>query len=273
MGDQPGDQRSQVNHLDDAQWLAGECESRSASSIARELGVAPDTVLRAMRLHGIPVRFATSQRPTPRAELDDASWLAERHERMTPAAVADELGVAESTVRRALERHGIRLRTRSTGQRFRSPPELNDPAWLAEQYETKPASRITRELGVSKEAVHKAMVRHDVEAEGPWVRRDTTRLQQPARAQLEQVWNEAGTIKAVALRFNVSHNTAVIWLADVGIFVKDTPAISRSDLVAAIEAGRTIRQIAAEHRVTGRTVQVELRRFGLVEAHRRRPVH
>jgi hypothetical protein len=53
--------------------------------------------------------------------------------------------------------------------------------------------------------------------------------------------------------------------------VKDTPAISRTDLVAAIDAGRTIRQIAAEHRVTGRTVKVELRRFGLVEAHRRRP--
>ena len=47
--------------------------------------------------------------------------------------------------------------------------------------------------------------------------------------------------------------------------------ISRTDLVAAIEAGKTIREIATEHRVTGRTVQVELRRFGLVEAHRHRP--
>jgi hypothetical protein len=87
-----------AGRLDDADWLARECETRSARSIARELGVAPDTVLRAMRIHDIPVRFATSQRRPPRAELDDPAWLAERHDRMTPGSIADELGVAEATV-------------------------------------------------------------------------------------------------------------------------------------------------------------------------------
>jgi hypothetical protein len=78
-------------------------------------------------------------------------------------------------------------------------------------------------------------------------------------------------VSPAARRFDVSHTTAAIWLGDAGIFVKDTPVISRRDLVAAIKTGKTIREIATEHRVTGRTVQVELRRFGLVEAHRHRP--
>lgn len=257
--------------LGDTEWLREQCETRSASSIARELGVAPETVLRAMRLHGIPVRHARSHRPRLRPELNDPVWLAERHDRMPPAAIADELGVADSTVRRALETHGIAIRDRSSGQRFRSPPELKDPEWLRAQYATKPASLIADQLGVSKAAVHKAMDRHGVDADGPWVRRDTTRLEHPSQSELERAWDQEGSIKGVARRLEVSHTTAAIWLADVGIFVRDSPAITRRDLLAAIEAGHTIREICVDHRVTDRTVQVELRRFGLVREHRHRP--
>jgi hypothetical protein len=68
----------------------------------------------------------------------------------------------------------------------------------------------------------------------------------------------------------VSVNTAAVWLADIGIFVKETPAISRRDLQSAIDDRRSIKDICREHHVTGRTVAVELRRHGLLEARKKR---
>jgi hypothetical protein len=68
----------------------------------------------------------------------------------------------------------------------------------------------------------------------------------------------------------VSVNTTAVWLADVGIFVKDTPAISRRDLLDAISKGHTIADICHDHHVTDRTVAVELRRQSLLEAHKKR---
>jgi len=65
-------------------------------------------------------------------------------------------------------------------------------------------------------------------------------------------------------------NTAAIWLAEVGIFVNDTPAISRSDLETAIASQDSIDTIRRRHRVTDRTVVVELHRHGLFADHRRR---
>ncbi len=45
----------------------------------------------------------------------------------------------------------------------------------------------------------------------------------------------------------------------------------RANPLAAIDAGKSINEIAADHGVGDRTVSVELRRHGLVERHRRRP--
>ena len=170
--------------LDDADWLAEQCETRSASSIARELGVAPDTVLRAMRLHQIPVRFATSKRHPVRPELDDAEWLADRYAQGSVRAIADELGVAEATVNRALQRHGIAIRDTSSTQRLRMPAELYDADWLREQYASKSGAQIADVLGVSKPAIHKAMARVGIDLDGSWVRRDTTRLTRPSTASV-----------------------------------------------------------------------------------------
>ena len=258
-------------HLHDIDWLADQCESRSASSIARELGVATETVLRAMRLHKIPVRFATSERRPLRPELDDADWLADRYAGTAVGVIAKELGVAESTVTRALEGHGIEIRDTSETQRLRMPAELYDTDWLREHYASKSGAQIAAELGVSFSTVHKAFARAGVDTDGPWVRRDTVRLKRPTDQQLKRAWVSNRTIKSVANEFGVSPGKAAVWLAEVGIFLHEVPAISKSDLLDAIAAGRSIGEIAADLRVADRTVMVELRRHGLVDQHRHRP--
>ena len=260
--------------LNDIEWLTEQAATRSASSIARELGVASDTVLRAMRLQGIPVHFGTSQRqPDPIAVLEDADWLAEQYESKSAETIGRELDVHPGRVRKALERHGIPIRGPGDRQKFRTPAELDDVDWLRQRYESEGRSgaQIAEELDVSFAAVHKAMRRLGLEAEGAWVRRDTTRLKRPSRSQLEQAWRSEQSIKGISRRFGVAHTTAAVWLADVGIFVHDTPAISRSDLLAAIDAGKSIRAIATDHGMTDRTVMIELRRHGLRDAHRLRP--
>ena len=68
----------------------------------------------------------------------------------------------------------------------------------------------------------------------------------------------------------VSVNTAAVWLADIDIFIQDAPVISRRDLQDAIDKRQSIDDIRRQHHVTGRTVAVELRRHGLLEAHKKR---
>jgi transposase len=257
--------------LHDRDWLDGEAAERSARAIGRDLGVTADTVLRAMRLHNIPVQFATAPHKSRRPELDDREWLSAQYEQRTAAQIGASLGVAVSTVIAALERHGIRLLDARAKQRRQMPPELDDPEWLRQRYATAAGAQIAAELGVSIATVHNTMHHFDIEADGPWVRRDTTRHQRPSDRQLAKVWDANGTIRSISQAFGVAHTTAAVWLADAGIFVNDVPAISRRDLVTHIAAGDTIAQIAKQHHVTDRTVSIELRRHHLIEAHRHRP--
>lgn len=209
---------------------------------------------------------------TDRSKLNDGEWLADRYASASLGTIARELGVAPETVRRAMRRHGIEVRDRSSGQKFRAAPELHDPDWLREQYAAgQTGAQIAALLGVSLAAVHHAMARHGIETDGSWVRRDTTRLQRPPKRAIERLWNRHGTIKGVARELGAAHTTTAVWLADVGVFLHDVPAISRRDIERHIDAGRTIAEIAAAHRVADRTVMIELRRHGLVDAHRLRP--
>ena len=47
--------------LDDRKWLAKRYSEASSETIAKQLGVAPETVRRALRRHGIPVRPVPTQ--------------------------------------------------------------------------------------------------------------------------------------------------------------------------------------------------------------------
>jgi hypothetical protein len=176
--------------------------------------------------------------------------------------------VSDATVNTAMVRLGVDRRRRGATQAMRRPPLLEDPSALAEALSTKSVADIASELVVSVPTVQVAMRRLGVKS--PWKFDGATHHTPPDEAALADAWANEETIKGVARRFDVSVNTAAIWLARIGIFVSDVPAISRRDLLRAITNGDSLDVIRRRHGVTDRTVVVELHRQGFWEAHRRR---
>jgi hypothetical protein len=167
-----------------------------------------------------------------------------------------------------MARLGVPRRTLGETQTLHRPALLDDRTALAEAVRTQSVAEIAAELAVAAPTVHVAMRRLGVRS--PWKFDGWNRLTPPDQAVLAAAWAHETTVKGVARRFEVSVNTAAIWLARIGVFVTDTPAISRTELLGAIERGDSIETIRRRHRVTGRTVVVELHRHGLHDAHHRR---
>jgi hypothetical protein len=185
--------------------------------------------------------------------------------------IADELGVNPQMVLAAMHEHGIERRGHSAMQQFRSPTELDDGEWLRQRFSEVSARVIAKELDVTPRTVYLALERHGIDAtRSPWLNLGHVRLTPPEEATLRTIWETEETIKGAARQLGVSVNTAAVWLADIGIFIKDTPVISRRDLQDAIDKRLSVADICRQHHVTGRTVAVELRRHGLVEAHKKR---
>lgn len=263
---------SRRTELNDPDWLASNYTTRTVADIATELDVHIATVYEALRRHGITIRGpADSRRLRRPAQLSDAEWLRDRYEHATSTMIAEELGINPQMVCAAMHEHGIERRDRSAVQRFRSPAELDDAGWLRERFSEVSARVIADELGVTGRTVCLALERHGVDvARSPWVNQGYVRLTPPDEAVLLRLWETEETIKGVARQLGVSVNTAAVWLADIGIFIKDTPVISRRDLRDAINKQQSIDDICHQHHVTGRTVAVELRRHGLPKAHKER---
>lgn len=97
-------------------------------------------------------------------------------------------------------------------------------------------------------------------------------IQPPPADVVEQWWDTDATIIRIARSGGVSVNAAAIWLAKIDIFVNDTPAICRRDLLATIAAGDSLETIRRRHHVTEQTVVIDLRRPDLFDAHRRRHI-
>ena len=96
-------------------------------------------------------------------ELDDAAWLKDQYDtgRRTTADIAAELGCSPSAVCNALARHSIPARAAR-----RRPVELDDAAWLKDQYDTggRTTTDIAAELGCGPTAVCDALARHSIPA-------------------------------------------------------------------------------------------------------------
>jgi len=156
-------------------------------------------------------------------------------------------------------------------QRFRTPAALDDGEWLRRRFSEVSPPVIAAELGVARRTVYLALERHGIDAaRSPWLNRGHVRLTAPDEGTLRRIWETEETIKGVARQLSVSVNTAAIWLADISIFLKDVPVISQRDLQRAIDDRQSLKEICRQHHVTARTVTVELRRHGLLEAHKKR---
>ena len=258
--------------LDDPDWLASNYATRQVTDIAAELGVSPATVYDALHRHGIAVRHPGDSRRRRRPEqLQDPDWLRNRYEQSSATTIAKDLGVDRQMVYAAMEHYGIERRDRSAMQQFRSPANLDDGEWLRQRFSEVSARAIAAELGVANRTVYLALERHGIDVtRSPWLNLGHVRLAAPDEPTLSRIWDAEETVKGVARQLEVSVNTAAVWLADIGIFVKDVPVISRRELQEAIDQRQSIKDICRQHHVTGRTVAVELRRHGLLEAHKKR---
>lgn len=183
------------DRLTDRAWLAEQAEMRTATVIAHELGCSPGTVLRAMRLHVMPVRSGVNTRRISRSELDDVQWLRDRYAAASVQTIATELGLGPGIVTAALERHGIPIRVGGDRQKFRAAVELHDAEALRQAYESRSVVEVAKDLGVSVPVAYVAMRRNGVKASPSWVRRDITRLKRPSKRALERVWL-LGTVRS-----------------------------------------------------------------------------
>lgn len=118
------------------------------------------------------------------AFLNDANWLGSQYvdQGRTMKQIADLAGVSETTVLRALKRHGVEPRprggrVRQSAAALRQPetpaprcprpskhPQLEDRGWLSGRYEQEGLTvrEIAAELRASPASVHKALSNHQV---------------------------------------------------------------------------------------------------------------
>jgi transposase len=243
----------------------------SVAALARQAGVSASTVLRALIRHGIK-RRPRNQHRRPRSAhlLDDATWLADRYRTRTGVEIAEELGVSTTTVYAAMARNQIPRRTTSSTLSL-SRPGLADPTWLRSAVQRDSSGSIAAELDVSAGAVTDAYRRAGIDpAVTPRLYARGKPRQRPPAAVLQTAWDAEGSYRGVARRIGVAHPTAAVWLAEIGVYADETPAISRASLESAINNSWSLNRIATEHRVAVTTVRIELHRHELFNAHRTR---
>jgi transposase len=152
--------------LDDPQWLRRRYVQDGASirQMAAECAVKPDTMRAALDRAGIEVRPKGPWVHHP-PQLRDTAFLRDAYldRGMTIAAIAEDVGVTDSRVVRALADAGIPRRAHGGGRPC-AAPELHDEAWLRRAYieERRTLRAIGIELGCSTRPVWDALRRFGI---------------------------------------------------------------------------------------------------------------
>jgi hypothetical protein len=135
-------------------------------------------------------------------------------------------------------------------------PELHNRRWVRTQYVTdgRSVAEIATGLGASPTSVHRAISAFGL---APVARR----LSRASQTRLRATWRRVGTVRGLARLLGVSQGLAEVWLAEVGIFTRDVPAIPPDVLQTAVRAGESVRTIARRHMLDPRVVRVELCRI------------
>jgi IS30 family transposase len=108
--------RLSIPELDDADWLAREYVGnlRPAGEIASELGCSKETIYRHLRRHGIPIRPKRRAMRLARngVDFDDAAAAAMYQAGASASDIAVRLSASKTTVFGALERQGVKIRSK-----------------------------------------------------------------------------------------------------------------------------------------------------------------
>lgn len=149
--------------LRDHDWLCDAYvrQGKSRREIAETIGVSHSTVGEWLHRHGITMRGTAEARQAvfdrQRAEeLEDRGWLIDAYygRRLSLADIANEVGVAPSTVRAAMDRLGVPTRT----------DRLRDRNWLAEQLATVGIRGAAESVGVTTTTVRRWIKTHGLDA-------------------------------------------------------------------------------------------------------------
>lgn len=103
----------------DKEWLRRKYQNHTQEEIADMCGVARTTILRWMKRHSIETRDGWQQAD---GEYKDSEWLREKYvgEQRSIADLADECGVAKSTIRHWLKKFNIPIRGKSEAGKIRA---------------------------------------------------------------------------------------------------------------------------------------------------------
>jgi AraC-like DNA-binding protein len=148
----PVNDRRLPPELDDPEWLHDH-RHLDRKSLADLLGCSVEAVTRARRRHGL--RGGTR---SPFWQLDDPDWLRARYhgDGWSQQRIPDDIGCSRVAVGQAMQRLGIPARPPQQGWY----PQLQDPAWLAEQVRAgRSGVAIARELGCHPTSVAAALRR------------------------------------------------------------------------------------------------------------------
>lgn len=132
---------------------------KSAKCIAREFDYGSTTINTWLSKHGIEKRSRGEQVSLSQNKdkiYHDEEWLRQKYhgENLTISEVAEEAGVSDGAVHRAMKRYGVSRRS-SAGSKRKSGP-WNDESWLREQYvdHEKSVPDIASEWDVSTAALY-----------------------------------------------------------------------------------------------------------------------
>lgn len=112
----------------------------------------------------------------PFPQLADREWLIQAYETKTTWQIAEELGCRQSAVHAAMKRHEIPLRAPRRAYRTQ---DLQNKAWLEEQYEKFTTHEIAKMVGCGQITVWRWMKKHGIP-----LRKDVRRKRLPGYIQL-----------------------------------------------------------------------------------------
>jgi len=157
------------------EWLQEQYIEKEKTSyeLAELCDVTSNTIRNWLHKHDIPVRDGgavkgESQDTYPK--LRDEDWLREKYieDKMSTKQIAKTVGCVDRSVRMAIKRNDIEMRTQEEAAREQCghamvDKRLLDKEWLENQYEEKSIAEIARKVGVTWPAVRYRMNEHGID--------------------------------------------------------------------------------------------------------------
>ena len=282
------DQESETNPADEKlykseEWLREQYHENelTQSEIGDKVDVSQKTVGNWMRKHGIERRSVTEIQTEGNLEpLKSDEWLHEQYyeQEKTVDRIADELNLAQSTVRTWMDNHGIEPRSTAESLTDGDIESLKNEQWLREQYceLQKTSHEIADERGLAKTTVLKWMREHGIERRSRVEARTDGDIESLKNEQWlrEQYCKCEKTVSQIANELSLSPTPVRRWMKEHGI-ERRSPAESQTDGDLKLlkneewlreqycERERTTREIADETGVSQRTVTNWMDKHGI----------